>query len=84
MKTTIDIPDALAEQARRLVRAEGTTLRDLVVSGLRTEIERRTGGGAPVDFVFPTVGGNGLVVDLTPLDAIDRSYGFEPSHGGAR
>ncbi len=78
MKTTIDIPDALADEAKRLVRAEGTTLRDLVVSGLRTEIERRSSGLRP-DFTFPTVSGKGLVVDLAARDVIDRSYGFEAS-----
>lgn len=83
MKTTIDIPDALADQARRLVRAEGTTLRDLVVSGLRAEIERRS-AGVRADFTFPTVSGNGLVVDLAAQDAIDRSYGFDVARSRVR
>ena len=41
MKTTIDLPDELAAEAKELARAEGTTLRELVVDGLRFEIERR-------------------------------------------
>ena len=58
MKTTIDIPDALAQDAKRLVRESGVTLRDLVVTGLRAEVQRRR--RAPrTDFVFPTTGGHG-------------------------
>ena len=83
MKTTIEIPDALAEDARRVARAGGTTLRDLVVSGLMAEVERRR--NAPrVEFTFPTVGGRGLVVDLAPGEVIDRSYGFVSGAGSSR
>ena len=83
MKTTIEIPDALAEDARRVARAGGTTLRDLVVSGLMAEVERRR--NAPrVEFTFPTVGGRGLVGDRAPGEVIDRSYGFASAPGSSR
>mgnify|MGYP006870481219 FL=1 len=83
MKTTIEIPDALAEDARQVARAGGTTLRDLVVTGLMAEVERRR--NAPrVEFTFPTVGGRGLVVDLAPGEVIDRSYGFVSGAGSSR
>lgn len=83
MKTTIDIPDALAQEAKSVVREGGTTLRELVVTGLRAEVQRRR--SAPrIDFVFPTVGGRGLSVDLTPGEVIDRSYGLPPGHGVSR
>lgn len=75
MKTTIDLPDDLADRARALAVAQRTTLRDLVVSGLRAEVEHRSSIGA-VDFIFPTVGGGGLVADLDPAAAIARSYGL--------
>ncbi|MGL4745079.1 MAG: hypothetical protein ACRCXL_11910 [Dermatophilaceae bacterium] len=78
MKTTVMIPDALAEEAKRLGRQQGTTLRDLIVSGLRSEVERRR-HAARVDFHFPTVAGRGLVVGLEPADAIDASYGLAES-----
>ena len=35
MKTTVDIPDPLLEEARRTAEREGTTLRALVETGLR-------------------------------------------------
>lgn len=75
MKTTIDIPDALAQQAKDVAHRSGTTLRELVVAGLRSEVDRR-GTAAKVDFHFPTVSGKGLVADLEPDDVISRSYGM--------
>lgn len=41
MKTTVDIADALAADARELAKREGTTLRALLEAGLRREIEAR-------------------------------------------
>ncbi|MFT4219058.1 MAG: hypothetical protein QM611_00860 [Microbacterium sp.] len=75
MKTTIDLPDSLAMEAKATARAEGTTLRELVVEALRGELDRRRSVG-PVDFHFPTAGGSGLVAELDPADAIARSYGL--------
>lgn len=73
MKTTIELPDALAAEAREVARAQSTTLRDLVVSGLQHEVKRRTSTTQRTDFVFPTAGGTGLLVD--PGDAIRIAYG---------
>jgi hypothetical protein len=39
MKTTVDIADALLRQAKRLAEKRGTTLRDLIESALRLELE---------------------------------------------
>jgi hypothetical protein len=76
MKTTIDLPDALADQARELARAQGVTLRELVVEGLRSELERRATPPPRVDFVFATVRGDGRSPELAPQDAMARSYGL--------
>ena len=43
MKTTIEIADALLEEARRVADAEGLTLRTLVEAGLRRELAGRPG-----------------------------------------
>lgn len=73
MKTTIDIPDDLARQAKDVAREGRVTLRDLVVAGLRSEIDRRR--SVPrVDLVFPTVGGVGLVAGVAPTEAVAASY----------
>lgn len=75
MKTTIELPDALADEARATAHAQRTTLRELMITALRAEIDRRKAVG-PVDFHFPTVGGSGLVAELEPAEAIARSYGL--------
>lgn len=41
MKTTIEISDALAEEAKALARREGTTLRALIEAGLRQVLRDR-------------------------------------------
>ena len=46
MKTTIDISDAILEQARKLAAREGVTVKALVELGLRRIIAERKAGGA--------------------------------------
>lgn len=71
--TTIELPDALAREAVELASELATTLQDLVVTGLRHEVERRTNRAASTDFSLPTAGGTGLLVE--PGEAIRLSYG---------
>lgn len=78
MKTTIEIPDALAVDAKEIARRDGATLRELVLAGLRTEIERRRLATPRVDFHFPTASGEGITPGLSPADVIERSYGLTP------
>ena len=59
MKTTIELPDTLIEQARRVAQREGATLRALVEEGLQRSLEaRRQAARRQLD--FPSYGGDGL------------------------
>lgn len=40
MKTTVELTDQLAAEARRIARARGLTLRELIERGLRAELRR--------------------------------------------
>lgn len=63
MKTTVELPDELLEQARSVVRTEGTTLRGLVEEGLQRSLEaRRRNVRRRLD--FPTYSGSGLTVEF--------------------
>lgn len=59
MKTTIEISDGLLERARALAAREKTTMRALVESGLRREIEERR-HRAEFRLRDASFGGNGL------------------------
>lgn len=41
MKTTVEIPDAVLDDARKVAASEGTTVRALIETGLRREIQDR-------------------------------------------
>jgi hypothetical protein len=59
MKTTIELPDTLIEQARRVAQREGATLRALIEEGLQRSLEaRRQAARRQLD--FPSYGGGGL------------------------
>jgi predicted transcriptional regulator len=59
MKTTIELPDELIQQARRIARQEGASLRALVEEGLQRSLEaRRQAVRRGLD--FPSYGGSGL------------------------
>ena len=55
MKTTIELPDDLVAQVREVARDEHTTMRELMIEGLRHALERRQAAGRR-EFVFPTYG----------------------------
>lgn len=74
MKTTIELPDALAAQARRVAREQGVTLREVIESGLRAELDRRTAPADPAPFCFTTYSGRGLRPDIDPGRLADYAY----------
>jgi hypothetical protein len=41
MKTTVEIPDTLLAEARKLAARQGTTLRVLIIEGLRRSVAER-------------------------------------------
>jgi hypothetical protein len=80
MKTTIEIADALLEQAKVVAAAEGTTVRALVESGLRWRVaEHHTHYGAFTlcDAAFD---GEGIAPDLRAASwerIRDLAYGHD-------
>lgn len=57
MKTTVEIPDDLLRRAKETALSGGTTLRELIESGLRKEIEsRQTSEYVLVDASFEGAG----------------------------
>ena len=59
MKTTIELPDELVRQARRVARREGTTLRALAEEGLQRSLQARL-QTVRRQLDFPIYGGSGL------------------------
>jgi hypothetical protein len=67
MKTTLDIPDPLLREVRKIAARERTTLRALVEQGLRKVIaDRKT--ARPFRLRLVTFNGQGLVPELRDAD----------------
>jgi hypothetical protein len=67
MKTTVDIADSLAREAKDLAARENTTLRELIEAGLRTVLrERRRRDTFRLRDV--SFGGNGLQPEFRGAD----------------
>lgn len=63
MKTTIELPDALLEQARELARQEGSSIRRLMEEGLQRAVDaRKRRQRSPLE--FPIFGGSGLTAEF--------------------
>jgi hypothetical protein len=67
MRTSVDIPDPLLKRAKRLARERSTTLRQLLVDGLRLVVER---GEEPAPYRMQDCshGSGGLVEGLSWSD----------------
>jgi hypothetical protein len=71
MRTTLNLPDALAEEVRKRAAAEGRTFTSLVVEGLRAVLAKSEGATGPAPRL-PTSGrpGGQILVDLADRDAV--------------
>ncbi len=65
MKTTVELPDVLIREAKRVAAEQGLTLRELIESGLRAILEERQ---RPSGFRLrdASVDGKGLQVEFRP------------------
>lgn len=70
MRTTINLPDALAEEAKRRAKETGCTFTSLLVDGLRRVLSDRDTNVGPID--LPAFGDPSLdpLVDVTDREAL--------------
>jgi hypothetical protein len=59
MKTTVNLPDELLREAQELARREGTTLREMIETGLRAIVAKRSAESTFV-LVDASVDGDGM------------------------
>jgi CRISPR/Cas system-associated protein Csm6 len=64
MKTTVEIPDSLLQEARRLAEKEGSSIKILVEEGLRRILVERK-KGKPFHLRDVSYKGHGLQGDVT-------------------
>ena len=67
MKTTVELPDALLREAKRVAVKERTTVKALIVQGLRTVVGSRRAGSA-FRLRSASFRGDGLVTGRTLRD----------------
>jgi hypothetical protein len=68
MRTSIDIPDLLLRRAKRVARERGVSLKQLVIDGLRTVVERQANGPSAHRMKDCSFGQGGLVDGLSWSD----------------
>jgi hypothetical protein len=73
MKTTVEIPDALFQEAKAVAAEKGVPFRELVESGLRYAIRESR---PKKKFRLPDCSfrGNGLTAGTTWEELLDRAY----------
>lgn len=64
MKTTVNLPDALLDEARDTARRRGTTVTSLIESGLRVAISEQEGQPSPFTLHDASVDGTGLSTEF--------------------
>lgn len=60
MKTTVEIPDALLAEVKRVAVETGSTMRELIEEGLHRVLDLRRAKPQPFQLRDASVGGNGL------------------------
>lgn len=68
MKTTVEIPDDLLDEAKAVARREKATLRSLIEEGLRWVVARRKKGTERFVLKDAAVGGKGVRPGVTEGD----------------
>lgn len=68
MRTSIDIPDGLLARAKRLADARGTTLREVVLEGLRAVVDQGNRRAAQFRLRDGAFGEGGLAAGLDETD----------------
>lgn len=77
MKTTFDLPVPLLDQTRKLAAERNTTVKELVIAGLRKVIEESARNERPFKLEIASVKGKGLqkgARNLSPAQQIELSY----------
>ncbi len=82
MKTTVEIPDALLRQVKRLAARRGTTLKVIIEEALRDTLAREAGAETAVELRTHVVHGRGLQRGLSWDDfAALRDLAYEGRGG---
>ena len=68
MRTSVDIPDPLLRRAKKLARERGTTLRALLLDGLRSVVEKSSSMVGAYRMKDCSTGDGGLVEGLSWSD----------------
>jgi hypothetical protein len=84
MRTTVNLPDALLERAKREAESQGMTLGDLIARSLRGSLLRRAPEPESPPFRLVTFGRGGLVPGLSYDDLKDLVDAEEVERMGAR
>lgn len=74
MKTTLNLPDDLVQEAKRIALRDGRTLTDMLVKGLTEELAR---ANRPISLpVCSEEGGLVSGVDWSALEAAGNGFGW--------
>lgn len=76
MRTTLNLPDALVEQAKRRAASQGRTLTSLIEEGLHAVLATAPDPPA-VELPAHGTGGGRVLVDLFDRDAVEAALGSD-------